>query len=100
MQEYCFRAPCFIPNENIRLHLRLSVGADAEELAERHTQSLVEVMVKANVLLDSLGVPLQQVEHEQPQVPGNQERVLLLYQELRQKAQDTMSVLLAPYLTT
>lgn len=81
-----------------RFHLRVSVGADAEELAERHTQSLVEVVVEANILLDSLGVPLQQVEHERPQVPSDQESVLLLYQELSQTAQDGLSVLLAPYL--
>lgn len=55
-------------------------------------------MVEPNVLLDSLGVPLQQVEHERPQVSGNQERVLLLYQELSQTAQDGLSVLLAPCL--
>lgn len=55
-------------------------------------------MVEANVLLDPLGVPLQQVQHERPQVPGNQERVLLLYQEMSKEAQDTLSVLLTPYL--
>lgn len=55
-------------------------------------------MVEASVLLDSLGVPLQQVEHEGTQVPGNQERVLLLDQELSQRAQDGLSVLLAPCL--
>lgn len=81
-------------------YLRLCVGTDAEEFAERHTQALVEIMVDSAVCFDPLRVPLQQVQDQRPEVAGEQQCIVLLQQQLRQTCQDALSVLLAPYLQT
>ena len=73
---------------------------DAQQLAEGHTQTLVEVMVDAAARLHPLGIPLQQVQDQGPEVPGHQQGVILLQQQLGQTSQDALPVLLAPYLET
>jgi len=77
---------------------RLDVRVDAQQLAERHAQPLVQVMVDAAARLHPRRVPLQQVQDQRPQVPGDQQRVVLLQEQLGQTSQDALPVLLAPYL--
>lgn len=84
--------------EKNRFHLRLCIRADAEEFAEGHTQALMEVMVDPATSFDPLCITLQQVQNQWPQVSGNQQSIILLQQQLSHTLQNTLPVLLTPYL--
>lgn len=64
------------------LHSRLRIGTDAKELAEGHTQALVEVMVDPATGFDPLCVALQQIQNQRAQVSSDQQRVILFQQQL------------------
>ncbi len=55
-------------------------------------------MVYPATSFDPLCIPLQQVQNQRSQVSSNQQGVVLFQQQLSQTLQNTLPVLLAPYL--
>lgn len=86
--------------ETRTVHLHLRIRTDAKEFAKGYTEALVEVVVDPATSFDSLCTPLQQIQNQRSQVSSNQQRVVLFQQQLRQTLQNTLPVLLAPYLKT
>lgn len=83
-----------------RVHLHLRIRTDAKEFAKGHTEALVEVVVDPATSFDPFCTPLQQIQNQRPQVSSNQQSVVLFQQQLGQTLQNTLPVLLAPYLRT